>query len=536
MSLTEALRAGAPQAFDALYDEYAEPLYAYCYVMVGVEASDALSDAFSAVARRPDAVPGDDAELPVWLYSLARTECVRRGALTRAVATTTSTDPLRRALALLSPEHREILALTNALDPEQTSRVLGVTRDTAETLAWEAQLRLEEAAASVSNRQPRDSAMLSPLSGEALHRLVTLGYEPPAGQRERILSSCATVAAWDEDATVHIGEPPPIGDPHAEQNTSSVGRRLLPVVAAVACVAAVAGAAFALSGSGRTHDTGTAVRPSAPSSRSAQPTRSGGQTSPSSKTATSDASASPTPTRGAARGATATPRRGAAGGSSSATRTPPAKPTRSPKATPTTEPSSPSEPPLTTEPTPSAEPTPSSAPSPTAEAPQSTEPTSPAEHTPVAGSGSPTKRPGRHPGRRPGRRPHRPKPHHTAAPSDAPADGHRSTGRRGPGRACHEPSERPSRCGRPRPWRPEGGDSSGARRQPRHDDPQWVPGPERPQHDDPEWAPGPERPRHDDPEWVPGAGQPRNDDPEWVPGGERPRHDDPQWMPGHESN
>lgn len=194
MSLTEALRTGAPQAFGALYDEYAEPLYAYCYVMVGVEAGDALHDVFLTVARDPGSVPDDDARLPVWLHSLARAQCVRRGALLRGVATTTSTDPLRRALALLSPGHREILALTNALDPEQTAQVLGVTRDAAETLAWDARQRLEEAAASVRGEETPNSAMLAPLSGEALHRLVTLGYAPPSGQRDRILASCAAAA------------------------------------------------------------------------------------------------------------------------------------------------------------------------------------------------------------------------------------------------------------------------------------------------------------------------------------------------------
>ena len=83
MSLTEALRAGAPQAYGALYDEYAGALYAYCHVMVGDEAGDALRDAFITVAGHPDAVPDDDAKLPVWLHSLARAECVRRGALVR---------------------------------------------------------------------------------------------------------------------------------------------------------------------------------------------------------------------------------------------------------------------------------------------------------------------------------------------------------------------------------------------------------------------------------------------------------------------
>ncbi|GAB2842461.1 hypothetical protein GCM10027176_52960 [Actinoallomurus bryophytorum] len=454
--MTEALRTGAPQAFGALYDEYAGALYAFCHVMVGDEAGDTLRDAFVAVARHPDAAPGDDAELPVWLYSLARAECVRRGALVRGVVTTGSADPLRRALALLTPEHREVLALSNALDPEQTAQVLGITRDTAETLVREAQQRLEQAAASVSGREAPDSAMLVALSGEALHRLVTLGHEPPAGQREWVLSSCAaagrtpgraTAAAFDADGTplpldafsaqaddathqfpkissdepateplrkidwipasprpdqsgsgsgeagfagaagvglgsvgwesmdqgsdgdpnANTGEQPAFaGGTHARQRRP-LRRRILPVVALVACAAAATGTALAWPGSHHVRETGSLVHQSAPPSRPAQPAPSGDQSSP----ATPAGSAAPSPSS-----------TDPAGGSASAT---PAEPT------PTTEPTTPLDPPTT-----------------------------------------------------------RPKPRHTAAPGN----GHRTTRPRGPGRTCHGAPGRASWCGRPHPGRP----------------------------------------------------------------------------------
>jgi DNA-directed RNA polymerase specialized sigma24 family protein len=202
VSLTDAVRANAPQAFGALYDEYAGGLYAYCHVMVGDEAGDALRDVFVTIARHPDAAPDDDARLPPWLYSLARAECVRRGALARGVVTTRAADPLRHALALLSPQHREALALSNALDPEQTAEVLGVAPDTAETLVREAQRRLEQAAASVGGRETQDSALLTSLSGEALRRLVTLGHEPSAGHRSWVLSSCAAAGRTPGEAAV----------------------------------------------------------------------------------------------------------------------------------------------------------------------------------------------------------------------------------------------------------------------------------------------------------------------------------------------
>jgi DNA-directed RNA polymerase specialized sigma24 family protein len=511
VSLTEALQAGAPQAFGALYDEYAGALYAYCQVMVGGEAGDALRDAFITVARHPGAAPGDDAELQVWLHSLTRAECVRRGALVRSVVTTKSTDPLRRALALLSPEHREVLALSNALDPEETAQVLGVARDTAETLVREAQRRLEQAAASVGSRKTQDSAMLASLSQEALHRLVTLGYEPPIGQREWVLSSCAAAgrapdgaagfdaggtpfpldafSAQADDAThqfpkispdesataplrqvdgisagarpdqswpdeswpaessflesafaesafpepglagaapaglgsvgwesvgaglaegpnANTGEQPPLArGTHAKRRKPFLSRWLLPVVGLL-CVAAATGAALAWPGSHLANGTSTLVRQSVRPSRSAQPTPSGGQTSPPPQAATSNPGVSPTPTGTAAAPTAAAPPSSTApaDGSGSAAPTPP------------------------TEPTPTAQPTPPTEPTPTA---QPTPPTTP--------PGPPTTRP---------------KPDHTAAPGDAPADGHRTIGRRGPGWACRGIPGRASRCAWPRPWRP----------------------------------------------------------------------------------
>ncbi|MEV5706863.1 hypothetical protein [Actinoallomurus sp. NPDC052274] len=589
MSLTETLRAGDPQAFGTLYDEYAEALYAYCYVMVGVEAGDALRDAFVAVARDPGAVPDDDARLPVWLHSLARAECVRRGAFARSVATTVSTDPPRRALALLSPGHREVLALTNTLDADQTAQVLGVTRQTAETLAWEAQQRLEAAAASVHGQ---GSGMLAPLSGEALHRLVTLGYEPPSGERERVLSSCAAAkpalggaavfdaegtpsldapaaqadddatqqiprispdesataplrridesspdprpvpsepdearpaepassesgpaeaaelgaesaaweaidAAWAEDADASNGEQPVVRGTHAKHKKPSVGGRLLPVVALVACLAAATGAAFALTSSDRAQDTGTTAHQSAKPSGSARPTPSGDRTSPSPKAVTSHPHTSPTPSRTGTAPTTATPRRttAPAGGSKSSTPTSPAKttptteptptakPTSPAESTPSTEPTSPSESTPTAKPTPSAEPSSPAQPTPTAEPTPSAEPTPTAKPSKTAkphkttkphktAKPSKTARPTHTP--RPSRtakpthtarptRPDtsserptsRPRPHRTTTSGDGSTGGRGSVGHRGSAQACEGPSGRASRCAQPYPWRIE---------------------------------------------------------------------------------
>jgi DNA-directed RNA polymerase specialized sigma24 family protein len=210
VSLTEALRTGAPDAFGALYDEHAGSLYAYCHVMVGDEAADAVRDTFIAVARHPGEAPSDDGALPVWLHALARSECVRRGALVRRPVSAPPADPLRRALTLLRPEHREALALSTVLGLEEVARVVGVAPDTAELLVRQSQRRLEQAAASAGGREAHDAAMLASLSGDALHRLVSRGYEPPPRQRERVLSSCAAAERAADGALLFDADGMPI--------------------------------------------------------------------------------------------------------------------------------------------------------------------------------------------------------------------------------------------------------------------------------------------------------------------------------------
>jgi DNA-directed RNA polymerase specialized sigma24 family protein len=209
VSLTEALRAGAPEAFGVLYDEHAERLYAYCHIMVGDEAADAVRDAFIAVARHPRTAPSSPADLPVWLHALARSECVRRGALVRRPTAPPSSDPLRRALARLHPEHREAVALSTTLRPEEIARVVGVARDTAEMLVRVSRRRLDQAAASVLGGV-HDEAMLAALSGGNLHKLVMRGYEPPPRQRERVLTSCLAAERAADGALLFDADGMPI--------------------------------------------------------------------------------------------------------------------------------------------------------------------------------------------------------------------------------------------------------------------------------------------------------------------------------------
>ncbi|GAB3985056.1 hypothetical protein GCM10029978_096560 [Actinoallomurus acanthiterrae] len=189
MSLTEALRAGEPEAFGLLYDEHGALLYACCRRMAGDEAADAVRDAFVAAARHPAGPPPDDESLPVWLYALARAECARRGAPPAAAPRAA---PLERALARLRPEHREALALTAVLETEDLARILGVARDTAEQLVRMARRRLEQAVIAVLEAgAAADDELLTALAKGRLHALVIRPDDPPASLREQVLAACA---------------------------------------------------------------------------------------------------------------------------------------------------------------------------------------------------------------------------------------------------------------------------------------------------------------------------------------------------------
>jgi DNA-directed RNA polymerase specialized sigma24 family protein len=208
VTLTEALRAGAPDVFGVLYDEHAGRLYAYCHIMIGDEAAETVRDAFIAAARHPATVR-EDAAVPVWLHGLARTECVRRGALTHKSPLVPAADPLRRTLARLRPEHREALALSATFSAQEVAQIIGVAGDTAEMLVLMARRRLDQAAASVLGTV-RDEAMLAALGGGKLHKLITQGYEPPTRLRQQVLMSCAAAERSPDGALLFDEEGMPI--------------------------------------------------------------------------------------------------------------------------------------------------------------------------------------------------------------------------------------------------------------------------------------------------------------------------------------
>lgn len=401
MSLTEALRTGAPEAFGVLYDGYAERLYAYCHIMVGDEAADTVRDTFIAVSRHPGMAPADGA-LPVWLYALARAECVRRGALVRKPAATPSCDPLRRTLARLRPEHREALALSLTLEPAEVARVIGVAADTAEMLVRMSERRLEQAAASVLG-SVYDESMLGALGDGKLPSLMTRGCELPCRLREKVLLSCSAAERtadgallFDSDgmpipldgvfeaaepvthpfakADAQSGVAPrrrsaPVGHPRSGKEPFLVRKRdgLVEIAGLAACVAAATGALTLWPSphhgdGGSTMDgTGLLLHHGAPAGRSAQPVPSlGGADTPSGATSAS----SPSPTASKSGGGTTPP---AASGQarSSARPSASAQPSAQPPARPTVPPAGGAGPAHPRPASPSSAPTSTPAPTPT---------------------------------------------------------------------------------------------------------------------------------------------------------------------------
>ncbi len=77
--LVAAIIAGDPAGLAAIYDRYAQALYAYCRTMLRdpEDAADALQDTFVVAAQKLDGLRDPDRLRP-WLYAVARNECLRR--------------------------------------------------------------------------------------------------------------------------------------------------------------------------------------------------------------------------------------------------------------------------------------------------------------------------------------------------------------------------------------------------------------------------------------------------------------------------
>ena len=153
--LVDALRARDANALAELYDRYAESVYRYCWTLTGGPdgAQVALRDTMIAAEARIHALT-DPARFKVWLYALARGECLRR----RPTAAPVPEDGpdqaglgavARDAVAALSPADREILELVHrhGFSIADAARVIGISRRQAKSRYGAAAERLYDALA-----------------------------------------------------------------------------------------------------------------------------------------------------------------------------------------------------------------------------------------------------------------------------------------------------------------------------------------------------------------------------------------------------
>ncbi|MBA9007401.1 RNA polymerase sigma factor [Thermomonospora cellulosilytica] len=185
-----------PGTPEALYDAHAARLYAYCWSLVGDGAEEAVRDTFVAATKHP---PRGDAVL--WLYALARSTCMDRGALDRAFhpgRLGAPDDPLLWAAAGLRADHREVLLLAAGewLDLPDIAVVLGVAADTARQLLQVARTRLDRAVLDLLMRRPGsryDAELIAAFEKGALPRTLARRApdRPPHRLRAHVLAACA---------------------------------------------------------------------------------------------------------------------------------------------------------------------------------------------------------------------------------------------------------------------------------------------------------------------------------------------------------
>ncbi|MFG1999121.1 hypothetical protein ACGFNU_08235 [Spirillospora sp. NPDC048911] len=176
-----------------LYDAHAARLYAYCWSLVGDDAAAAVTDTFAATVQHP---PRGDGVL--WMYALARSTCVERGALDRGFAlasAASAADPVLRAAGSLRADHREMLLLHDGewLEIDDIARVLGIAPDTARQLLNVARQRFERAVLDVLMREtgPQSLEIIAAFEKGTLPRLLARRApdQPPAWLREHVLTA-----------------------------------------------------------------------------------------------------------------------------------------------------------------------------------------------------------------------------------------------------------------------------------------------------------------------------------------------------------
>lgn len=149
--LPAALAAGCERAFATVYDRFGERLVRTALGILGhrQDAEDVVQEVFAALVRSRRRLV-DVNDLPAYLFASLRRQAARRAArrcrepalLHAAVAQVASLDPppedprsepLRRALAALSIEQREVIAMRieGELTFAEIARVLEINANTA---------------------------------------------------------------------------------------------------------------------------------------------------------------------------------------------------------------------------------------------------------------------------------------------------------------------------------------------------------------------------------------------------------------------
>jgi RNA polymerase sigma-70 factor, ECF subfamily len=150
-SLLAALAAGSDQAFALIYDRFGERLFRTALGIVGrrQDAEDVVQDVFTAMVRSRRRLV-DVNDLPAYLFASLRRQAARRaarrtrepGSSTGMVSQAATPEPapedprnesLRRSLAALSIEQREVIAMRieGELTFAEIARVLGININTA---------------------------------------------------------------------------------------------------------------------------------------------------------------------------------------------------------------------------------------------------------------------------------------------------------------------------------------------------------------------------------------------------------------------
>jgi RNA polymerase sigma factor (sigma-70 family) len=161
-----AIVAGDPAGLAEAYDKYAVPLHSYCRSMLRepADAADAVQDTFLVATAKLHSLR-DPGKLRVWLYAVARNECLRRlrarnavSALEEAVDLPTQTgevgiateraelqELVRAAINGLNPGERDVieLSLVAELDGNDLAAALGVSRNHAHAQLSRARSQLE---------------------------------------------------------------------------------------------------------------------------------------------------------------------------------------------------------------------------------------------------------------------------------------------------------------------------------------------------------------------------------------------------------